>query len=250
MFSLVGYRAVVTGAASGIGLAIAQTFTQAGARVVLIDLDRKGVDAAASKLPGALAISCDVSSASDVLSAFTEVGPDLDILVNCAGIAHIGTLGSTSVADLDRLYAVNVRGTSLCMQEAIKAMLAKDSGVILNMGSIAASAGLADRYAYSMTKGAVLAMTLSVARDYLTKGIRCNSISPARIHTPFVDGFLAKNYPGEESRKMAELAASQPIGRMGKPSEVAALALYLCSAEAAFVTGVDYPIDGGFLNLR
>ncbi len=129
-------------------------------------------------------------------------------------------------------------------------MLEAKRGTILNMASIAATAGLANRFAYSMTKGAVLSMTLSVAKDYLSQGIRCNCISPARVHTPFVDGFVAKNYPGHEAEKMKDLALSQPIGRMGKPDEIAALALYLCSDAASFLTGVDYPIDGGFFNLR
>jgi 2-keto-3-deoxy-L-fuconate dehydrogenase len=151
---------------------------------------------------------------------------------------------------LDRLYSVNVRGTYLCMKIALESMLEQGHGVILNLASIAATAGLADRFAYSMSKGAVLAMTLSVAKDYLHKGIRCNCISPARVHTPFVDGFVSRNYPGKEAEKMRELANAQPIGRMGTPDEVAHLALYLCSDEAAFLTGADYPFDGGFFNLR
>jgi NAD(P)-dependent dehydrogenase (short-subunit alcohol dehydrogenase family) len=138
----------------------------------------------------------------------------------------------------------------LAMQAAIPAMQARKSGVILNLASIAATAGIPDRFAYSMTKGAVLSMTLSVARDLLADGIRCNCISPARVHTPFVDGFVTKNYPGREAETFAKLAAAQPIGRMGTPAEVAKLALYLCSDAASFLTGCDYPIDGGFFNLR
>jgi len=129
-------------------------------------------------------------------------------------------------------------------------MKSNGGGVILNMASIAASAGLPDRFAYSMSKGAVVSMTLSVAQDYLGDNIRCNSISPARIHTPFVDGFISKNYPGKEKEMFEELSKTQPIGRMGKPEEVASLALFLCSDEAAFITGVDYPIDGGFTTLN
>jgi NAD(P)-dependent dehydrogenase (short-subunit alcohol dehydrogenase family) len=129
-------------------------------------------------------------------------------------------------------------------------MMQRRKGVILNMASIAALVGLPDRLAYSVTKGAVHAMTLSVAKDYLAYNIRCNSISPARVHTPFVDGFIAKNYPGQEAEMFARLAATQPIGRMGSPEEIAALALYLCSDEAGFVTGCDYPIDGGFVKLN
>lgn len=255
MFDLKGKRAVVTGAASGIGLAIAELFAAHHAAVVLLDLDaQKTTDAAkaiAKKTSASVTgVACDVSRADSVEKAFSQIGGSVDILVNCAGIAHVGNLLSTSPEDIDRLYAVNVRGTYLCMQAGIKSMIESKHGVILNMASIAATAGLSDRFAYSMTKGAVLSMTLSVAKDYIAHGIRCNCISPARVHTPFVDGFLAKNYPGQEAEKMKMLEQSQPIGRMGTPAEIAVLALYLCSDDASFLTGVDYPIDGGFFNLR
>ncbi len=259
MFALNGKRAIVTGAASGIGLAIADLFSSSGAEVTLVDLDLQKVRKMAAAISAksgrsTLGLTCDVSREESVKAAFEEIaaradGP-VDVLVNCAGIAHIGRLDSTTPEDMDRLYAVNVRGTYLTMRFALQSMLEEGRGVILNMASIAATAGLSDRFAYSMTKGAVLAMTLSVAKDYIALGIRCNCISPARVHTPFVDGFLAKNYPGQEAEKMKALAQSQPIGRMGTPAEVAALALYLCSDEASFLTGVDYPIDGGFFNLR
>ncbi len=252
MFDLTGKRAIVTGAASGIGLAIAQRFAQSGAHVVLVDLDESKANEAAQILGSpATGVACDVGEERSVQQAFEHVGAPLHILVNCAGIAHVGSLATTSPEDFDRLYHVNVRGTYLCMRQAARLMLETgDGGVILNMASIAATAGLPDRFAYSMTKGAVLSMTLSVARDYLHQGIRCNCISPARVHTAFVDGFLKKNYPGREAEQRKVLSAAQPIGRMGTPEEVAALALYLCSDAAAFVTGVDYPLDGGFLNLR
>ncbi len=185
-----------------------------------------------------------------VADAFGSVSAPIEILVNCAGIAHIGNLSSTAPEDLDRLFAVNIRGTYLCMRAVIEGMAAARRGTILNIASIAATRGISDRFAYSMTKGAVLSMTLSVAKDYIAQGIRCNCISPARIHTPFVDGFLARNYPGQESEKMEELSESQPIGRMGTPDEVAALAHYLCSDEASFITGADIPLDGGYFNLR
>jgi NAD(P)-dependent dehydrogenase (short-subunit alcohol dehydrogenase family) len=247
-------RAVVTGAGSGIGLAIAQAFAENGAEVMLIDLDLERIAATAKSITGSsgrpcLSFGCDVSNEASVAKAFAEIG-QIDILANCAGIAHVGTLLSTSPEDLDRLYAVNVRGTYLCMRSAVDAMLVAGGGVIVNMASIAATAALADRFAYSMTKGAVLSMTLSVAKDYLQQGIRCNCISPARVHTPFVDGFLAKNYPGREAEKFEALSKAQPIGRMGTAEEVATLALYLCSDSASFLTGVDFPMDGGFFNLR
>lgn len=255
MFELKDRQALVTGAASGIGLAIARLFSKAGAHVILCDLNAEAVTSKAAQVAAETGnsvqgLAFDVGSEASVAEAFDGAGQNIDILVNCAGIAHIGKLESTSVQDIDRLYAVNVRGTYLCMRAALPALVRKPGGCIVNMASIAATSGIADRFAYSMTKGAVLSMTLSVAKDYLAQGLRCNCISPARIHTPFVDGFLAKNYPGQEREKFEQLAKTQPIGRMGTPDEVAALALYLCSAEAGFITGVDYPIDGGFCNLR
>jgi NAD(P)-dependent dehydrogenase (short-subunit alcohol dehydrogenase family) len=250
-FRLDGKRAVVTGGASGIGRAIASTFAASGATVHILDLTEESAAAAASEIgSGATGSGCDVSDAGSVASAFERIarsGP-LNVLVNCAGISHIGNLLSTAEEDFDRLFRVNVRGTYLCLKAGVALM--KTPGVILNMASIAATVGLPDRFAYSMTKGAVVSMTLSVARDYLADGIRCNCISPARVHTPFVDGFLRKNYPGQEAEMFAKLSQAQPVGRMGTPEEIALLALYLCSDAASFITGVDYPIDGGFVNLR
>ncbi len=251
-----GKSALVTGAASGIGRAVAFEFARAGAHVVLLDLTLETATSAAEQIArdtGAICtpVACDVSDEASVAKAFAQInGKQLDILVNSAGVAHVGTLMDTAPVDFDRLYRVNVRGTYLCMQAAVRLMEPRRSGVMLNLASIAATSGIAQRFAYSMTKGAVLAMTLSVAKDCLPLGIRCNCISPARVHTPFVDGFVARTYPGREAEMMATLEAAQPIGRMGRPEEIAALALYLCSDAATFITGSDIPIDGGFSTIR
>ena len=170
--------------------------------------------------------------------------------MNNAGVSHIGTVESTTEADFDRVFRVNVKGYYNCMQAAVASMKAKGGGVILNMASSAGSVGLADRFAYSMSKAAVISMTYSAARDCLASKIRCNCISPARVHTPFVDNYLRNTYPGREREMFEKLSQAQPIGRMAEPGEVASLALFLCSDEASFITGVDYPIDGGFFNLH
>ncbi|EMR00738.1 Cyclopentanol dehydrogenase [Cesiribacter andamanensis AMV16] len=192
---------------------------------------------------------CDISRQAEVLAVFAQIGTP-QILVNNAGIAHVGNLEATTEEAFDRIYQVNIKGAYNCLLAAVPLMKAAGGGVVLNVASIAALVGLPDRFAYSMSKGAMAAMTLSVAKDYLSSNIRCNSISPARVHTPFVDGFIAKNYPGQEQEMFDKLSKTQPIGRMGRPEEIAALALYLCSDEAGFITGCDYPIDGGFTTLN
>lgn len=248
---------VVTGGGSGIGQSIAKSFAEQGANVFILDLNEEGarstVDAIKEKNGAAKALKCNVADQADVKviieSIIKETGR-IDVLINNAGIAHIGTLETTTEADFDRVFQVNVKGVYNVMHEAIGFMKKKGGGVVLNMASIAATSGIPDRFAYSMSKGAVLTMTLSVARDFLKDNIRCNCISPARIHTPFVDGFISRNYPGQEKEMFDRLSKAQPIGRMGKPDEVATLALYLCSDEASFITGCDYLIDGGFTTLR
>lgn len=257
MFSLQGKNAVITGAGSGIGQAIANTFAENGAEVRILELRKEAAGQTLEQIQAkggkATVFTGNVSDQKEMQMLVQEIiqqDGKLDILVNCAGIAHVGKLDQTAEEDFDRIYQVNVKGIYNCMYAVIGQMLKQGRGVILNMASVASSVGIADRFAYSMSKGAVLTMTLSVAKDYIDKNIRCNCISPARVHTPFVDGFLAKNYPGKEQEMFDKLSRTQPIGRMAKPSEVAALALFLCSDEAGFITGCDYPVDGGFIKLN
>jgi 2-keto-3-deoxy-L-fuconate dehydrogenase len=255
-FRLDGKVAIITGATSGIGRAMALKFGLNGAAVRVLDVNENDASAVAREITNnggsASAHGCDVTQHAHVIAAFDEIakqGP-LDILVNNAGVSHIGNIETTTEAEFDRVLRVNVKGYYNCIRAAIAHMKANGGGVILNMASVAGSTGLQDRFAYSTSKGAVIAMTYSVARDYIAHNIRCNCISPARVHTPFVDGYLKKNYPGREQEMYDKLAHTQPIGRMGEPEEVASLALFLCSDAALFITGANYPIDGGFLNLH
>ena len=198
-------------------------------------------------------IKCDISDEGSVDDAFNQIERNygrIDILINNAGIAHIGKITETNPEDFDRIIKINVRGAYLCTRASINSMIKNNKGCILNMASVASNLGIPDRFAYSTSKGAVYTMTLSVARDYVDQGIRCNCICPARVHTPCVDNYLKNNYPGEEKEMFAKLEATQPIGRMAKPEEIAALAGYICSDEAAFVTGSAFDIDGGFTLLK
>lgn len=253
MFTLKNKAAVITGGGSGIGKAIAKLFARQGAVVHIIELNANAAHETINEIQTegseAYAHSADVTQQQQVADTFKQIGR-IDILVNNAGIAHVGNVEKTTEADFDRVYGVNVKGAYNCFYAAIPAMKAQGGGVVLSMASIASWVGITDRFAYSMSKGAIYAMSMSIARDYLQYNIRSNSISPARVHTPFVDGFISKNYPGQEAQMFEKLSASQPIGRMAKPEEVAALALYLCSDEASFITGCDYPIDGGFIKLN
>ena len=257
MFELTNKNIIITGAGSGIGEALAKIIAKQGATVYLLDYDLKSISMVAEVInqSGGFAkfYECDVSDDERVREVMKDISKSgaIDVLINNAGIAHIGNIEHTSVSDMDRLYKINVKGIFNCSKSVISYMKKSgNGGLILNMASIASSVGISDRFAYSMSKGAVKTMTFSIAKDYLNESIRCNCISPARIHTPFVDGFIEKNYPDNQTEMFDKLAKSQPIGRMGKPNEVAALVVYLCSDEANFITGTDFPIDGGFIKLN
>lgn len=245
--------AIVTGGGSGIGKAISQTFAEEGAFVHILDLNEKAganvVESISRKGGKAQLHVCSVANQKVVMNVVDRIGR-VDILVNNAGIAHVGNVENCSEEDFNKVFEVNVKGAYNALYAVVPKMRIQGGGVILNIASIAALVGISDRFVYSMSKGAIHAMTMSVARDYLKYNIRCNSISPARVHTPFVDGFIAKNYPGKEEEMFERLAQSQPIGRMAQPEEIAKLALFLCSDDAAFITGNDYPIDGGFVKLN
>lgn len=245
--------AVITGGGSGIGRAISELFAAEGAFVHIIDVDEEGGNAVVDgiqKSSGQAQLNvCSVANQNEILQVIKSIGK-IDILVNNAGIAHVGNLENCKEEDFNRVFEVNVKGAYNALYAVIPVMKQYGGGVILNLASIAAVTGISDRFAYSMSKGAIYAMNMSVARDYIKDNIRSNSISPARVHTPFVDGFIAKNYPGKESEIFEKLSLSQPIGRMAKPEEIAKLALFLCSDDAGFITGNDYPIDGGFIKLN
>lgn len=253
MFSLQNKKVAITGAGSGIGEAIALLLAAHGAEVHIIDLNEHQANATVAEIRQnngqATAFVCDVSNHQAVLDVFEKIGP-VNILINNAGIAHIGKADTTPEADFDKVMNVIVKGAYNCLFAAIPKLRASGGGVILNISSVAALVGISERFVYSTAKGAIRSMTMSVAKDYIGENIRCNSISPARVHTPFVDGFLQKNYPDNIEEMFDKLSKTQPIGRMATPEEIATLALYLCSDEAAFITGVDYPIDGGFTTLN
>ncbi|HEU4858243.1 MAG TPA: SDR family oxidoreductase [Chitinophagaceae bacterium] len=253
MFRLDNKIAVVTGGGSGIGKAIAKLFAKQGALVQILEWNTDAANETANEIKKngdkAIVYKCNVANQKEVSEAFANIG-EIHILVNNAGIAHIGKADTTKEEDFDKVILVNVKGVYNCIHAAIPQLRKSGGGCIINMASIAAQVGIPDRFAYSTAKGAVMAMTLSVAKDYLQENIRCNSISPARVHTPFVDGFLKNNYPGKESEMFEKLSKTQPIGRMGTPEEIAALTLYLCSEEASFITGCDYLVDGGFVKLN
>ena len=253
MFSLKNKKAVVTGGGSGIGKAIAIMFAKQGAEVHVLEINENSAGEVINEIKSsngnAVAHICNIADQKEILAVFEKIGA-INMLVNCAGVAHVGKVETTSEEDFDRVINVNVKGVYNCIYAAIPLLRKSGGGSVINIASVAALVGLPDRFAYSAAKGAVISMAMNVAKDYIHENIRCNSISPARIHTPFVDGFIAKNYPGKEKEMFEKLSKTQPIGRMGTPEEVASLALYLCSDEASFITGCDYPIDGGFVKLN
>ena len=250
--SLEGKVTVITGGGSGIGEAICKKFTANGANVIIIDTNEIEGERVAQEA-NAYYLNCDISDPKSVQETFKKIESNhgfTEILINNAGIAHIGKITETSPEDFDKIMNVNVRGSYLCIKASIADMIKNNKGCILNMASVASNLGIPDRFAYSTSKGAVYTMTLSVARDFVDQGIRCNCICPARVHTPFVDNYLRENYPGNEEEMFKKLEATQPIGRMAKPEEIASLAAYICSDEASFVTGSAFDIDGGFTLLK
>jgi NAD(P)-dependent dehydrogenase (short-subunit alcohol dehydrogenase family) len=254
-FELSSPYVIITGGASGIGLSMVSLFNKNGAIVDVFDINKpspelieeKGIDKNTVHFH-----EIDITNQQQVkeLVSVIAIQREIGILINNAGIAHIGNAVNTSEKDFQKIFDVNVKGAYNCIQACLPFMIENGEGVILNMASVAATVGISDRFAYSMSKGAILSMTLSVAKDFIKNGIRCNCISPARVHTPFVDGFIEKHYPGKEHEMFEKLSATQPIGRMGEPDEVAALAYYLSSKQASFITGSDYPLDGGFTRLN
>jgi NAD(P)-dependent dehydrogenase (short-subunit alcohol dehydrogenase family) len=254
-FQLASHYVIVTGGSSGIGLSIVKLFHDQGAIIDVLDINQPDDETKISLGLNDETVAfheIDITNQARVkeIVSLIAIKRGIGILINNAGIAHIGNAITTSQEDFQKIFDVNVKGSYNCMHAVLPFMEEQGNGVIVNMASIAATIGLSDRFAYSMSKGAILAMTLSVAKDFVKKGIRCNCISPARVHTPFVDGFLNKHYPGQQQEMFHKLSQTQPIGRMGKPDEIASLAFYLCSQQASFITGCDYPIDGGFLRLN
>ena len=255
LFSLEGKIAFVTGAGSGIGREIALLYAAQGARTVVADLNADAavavvaeIEAAGGSASAQAVNVADESSVVAALAAVVERYGRLDIVVNNAGISHVGNILETSAEDYDRVMSVNARGVFLCAKYGLKQMLEQQpgGGVIVNIASVAGMIGVERRFPYSATKGAVIAMTRSMAIDFATQNIRVNAICPGTVHTPFVDGYLERNFPDTKDEVKAQLDARQPIGRMGRPVEIAHAALYLASDEAAFVTGSTLVIDGGW----
>lgn len=242
-FRIDGRKALVTGGASGIGEATCRALANAGASVIIVDIDRARAEALAGELPGASTLLFDITDEAAVRQAFTGI-PHLDILVNNAGIGLVGGIEQTELADFQRLYRVNVEGTFLVTQAAMP-LLKASRGSIVNIGSVAGLVGIKKRFAYCATKGAVIAMTRQLAVEYAGE-LRVNCVCPGTVDTPFVEAYLEKYHKHEKDKIRGELNQRQPVGRLGKPTEIAHLVLYLCSPEAEFVTGSVMTIDGGW----
>lgn len=250
--------AIVTGGAAGIGFAICKRFASAGAKVEILDMNPENLDSAAAEIRengGDVETSiCDVSDAArveEVIAAIHERRGRIHVLVNNAGIAHVGNALTTTLEDFERVQRVNVFGVANCLRAVLRFMVDDgDGGAILNLASTLSASAINDRFAYSTSKGAVLSMTYAVAKDFLEHNIRCNALMPGRVHTPFVDGFIKKNYPDKVEEMFQKLSEYQPVGRMADPDEIAGAALFLCSNDASFITGLGMPVDGGTLTIR
>jgi 2-keto-3-deoxy-L-fuconate dehydrogenase len=246
--------AIITGGASGIGLAIATRFAAEGAFVEILDRNEAEMQAAVAAIgSAATATLCDVADhkqVDEVIDAIHARRGRIDILVNNAGIAHVGNALTTTPEDFERVQRVNVFGPANCLRATLRHMVNDGGGAIVNLASCLSVMAIPDRFAYGTSKGAVLSMTYSVAKDFLDKNIRCNAILPGRVHTPFVDGFIARNYAGREAEMFDKLSKAQPIGRMARTEEIAYAALFLASDEASFITGIGLPVDGGTLHIR
>jgi len=239
-YNLKDKNIIITGGSSGIGESIIDLLLKNKANVVNIDVN----DNLKTKT-----IITDITNNQDVTKILNSIPKKIDILINNAGIGLVGNIENTDEKDFDKIFEVNVKGL-FNITKVIIPRMKENGGSIINMASTAAIVGIDDRFAYSASKGAVMSMTNSIAKDYLSYGIRCNSISPGRVHTPFVDSYLEKFYPNNKEEMFEKLSKTQPLGRMAKPSEVASLVLYLCIDEASFITGSDFQIDGGFVKLN
>lgn len=242
-FRLDGQTALITGGASGIGEATARLFGEAGAEVLIVDIDEGRAESVSKTLPESRAVRCDITDEQDVRTLFTQID-HLNIVVNCAGIGLVGSIEETTLADFHRLFRVNVDGAFLVTQAAIP-LLKKVRGSVLNIGSVAGLVGVKRRFAYCATKGAITAMTKQLAVEY-PKELRANCIAPGTVDSPFVEAYLEKYHRHEKERVRGELNERQPVGRLGRPEEIAKLALYICSPAADFMNGSVVAIDGGW----